>query len=49
MTTDPQVLLDQAPFVRTLARQLVADPELADDVAQDAMMAALRQQGDFES
>jgi RNA polymerase sigma-70 factor (ECF subfamily) len=37
----PQALLKQAEFVRTLARSLLKDEHLADDVAQDTWVAAI--------
>jgi RNA polymerase sigma-70 factor (ECF subfamily) len=41
---EPQALLEQLPFVRALARRLLEDPAAAEDVAQDAVVAALEQQ-----
>ncbi len=38
---DPQLLLAQTAWLRCLARQLVRDPHLADDVVQDTWVAAL--------
>lgn len=42
---DPEQLLAQAGWVRTLARRLVGDPSLGDDLAQEALLAALRSPG----
>jgi RNA polymerase sigma-70 factor (ECF subfamily) len=41
---EPQALLEQLPFIRALARQLVEDPAAAEDVTQDAVVAALERQ-----
>jgi len=41
-TTAPDELLRHLPFVRGLARELLADEAAADDVAQEALLAALR-------
>jgi len=41
-TVDLDVLLAHGPFLRTLARSLVHDPGLADDLVQEAWLAALR-------
>lgn len=40
---DCEVVLSQADWVRALARQLTADTHLADDLAQDALAAAVEQ------
>lgn len=39
---DPELLQDQTAWVRGLARSLALDPSGADDVAQEAMLAALQ-------
>jgi len=44
-TVDPDLLLESAPWVRRLARSLVRDAHLAEDVAQEVMTAALVQPG----
>jgi len=44
-TIDPERLLRQSEWVRRLARRLVGDAELAEDVAQDAWVAALERPG----
>src|SRR5258706_9934691 len=41
---DPQPLLEQLPFLRALARKLLDDPAAAEDVAQNAVVAALERQ-----
>ncbi|MEM8710135.1 MAG: sigma-70 family RNA polymerase sigma factor [Planctomycetota bacterium] len=41
-TPTPEELLEHLPWVRALARRLVADPSAADDIAQDSMVVALR-------
>lgn len=41
MALTPETLAEHASFVRTLARSLVADPHAADDLVQDAWVAAL--------
>jgi RNA polymerase sigma-70 factor (ECF subfamily) len=41
-TSDPTALLAHTGWVRALAGRLCADPHLADDVAQDVALAALR-------
>jgi RNA polymerase sigma factor (sigma-70 family) len=38
---DPEVLLRESAWLRALARSLVGDPSLADDLVQDAWVAAL--------
>ncbi|MBI1850741.1 MAG: sigma-70 family RNA polymerase sigma factor [Planctomycetes bacterium] len=38
---DPEALLAHRDFVRALARRLVADPDRADDLAQETWLAAL--------
>lgn len=43
---DPETLLAHAAWLRKLARSLVADPALADDVVQDTWVAALRRPPD---
>src|SRR5688572_8802894 len=40
---DPETLLTHDAFVRGLARQLVRDPELADDAAQATWLATVSQ------
>jgi RNA polymerase sigma factor (sigma-70 family) len=46
-TSQPlHALLDQTVWIHTLARQLVADPHLAADLAQDATVAALERAPD---
>lgn len=40
-TARPEDLLKHMGFVRTLAHALVSDPEVAEDVAQEAMLAAI--------
>lgn len=37
----PEAILSEADFVRSLARSLLADPQGADDLAQDTLIAAL--------
>src|SRR4051812_41268840 len=39
--TAPEALLQQADFVRALARSLLGDEHLADDVAQETWIAAI--------
>ncbi|MEO0649540.1 MAG: sigma factor, partial [Planctomycetota bacterium] len=39
--TPPEQLLAQAQWVRDLARRLVRDPDVADDVVQEAWVAVL--------
>ncbi len=39
---DPEVLAQHAAFARSIARGLLGDADLADDVAQESMLAALR-------
>ena len=39
---DPDVLLSHAAGLRALARSLLGDAHLAEDVVQDAMLAAVR-------
>lgn len=41
-SADHEQLLSQTSWVRDLARRLVRDPDLADDLAQEAWLAALR-------
>ncbi len=38
---DPSLLLEQAGWIRALARRLVLDPHLADDLSQETLLAAL--------
>ena len=38
---DPELVLEHAPYVRALARQLVFDRQLARDLEQDVLLAAL--------
>ncbi|MBI3846742.1 MAG: sigma-70 family RNA polymerase sigma factor, partial [Planctomycetes bacterium] len=38
---DPEILLTHGDFVRRLARQLITDESLADDVAQETWIAAM--------
>ncbi len=45
-TQSLHALLDQTGWIHALARRLVADPHLADDLAQDACIEALEQQPD---
>ena len=40
-TIDRSLLLEQGPWVKRLARNLVRDPFRADDVAQETLLAAL--------
>ena len=42
---DPEKLLQQLGWVRTLAQRLVRDPSLADDLTQETCLAALRGPG----
>ena len=42
-------LLENAAWVRRLARQLLADTHLADDIAQDAITAALQRPPAFSA
>lgn len=42
---DPEELLPQVGWVRALARELVRDPNAADDLAQDALVVALSGSG----
>ncbi|MEM7518036.1 MAG: sigma factor, partial [Planctomycetota bacterium] len=42
---DPEALLALMPWARQLAGRLVQSPELADDLAQDACVAALEGRG----
>lgn len=46
--TDPNALARHADWVRRLARRLLEDAHLADDVAQDALTAALVREGGFD-
>ncbi len=39
---DPEQLLDHSDFVHAIASALVRDPALADDVAQETLLAAWR-------
>src|SRR5687767_270316 len=41
MPADLEALLSQVGWVRSLARSLTSDPHAADDLAQDALAAAL--------
>ena len=41
MTIKPEYLLAHADFVRFLSRRLILDEDLADDIAQNTMLAAL--------
>ena len=43
-TIELQSLLEHAGWVRTLAQRLVGDPHLADDLAQETMLAAIETQ-----
>jgi DNA-directed RNA polymerase specialized sigma24 family protein len=38
---EAEALLGQVSWVRALARRLIRDPEIAEDVAQDALLVAL--------
>jgi RNA polymerase sigma-70 factor (ECF subfamily) len=42
MTVEIQALMDHTGWVQELAHKLVGDPNLADDLAQETMLAALR-------
>ncbi|MEW6743192.1 MAG: sigma-70 family RNA polymerase sigma factor [Planctomycetota bacterium] len=43
---NPELLLSHVGWVRALARHLVQDPNLADDIAQDTWLAALKSRPD---
>ncbi len=45
-THNPEALLSQTRWVRNLALRLVRDPDLADDLAQETYLAALRHRPD---
>ncbi len=40
--TDAESLAEQRPFVEALARRLVLDPNSADDVVQETLLAAMK-------
>ena len=42
MTVEIQALMDHSGWVQELAHKLVADSNVADDLAQETMLAALR-------
>jgi DNA-directed RNA polymerase specialized sigma24 family protein len=44
--SSPDMLLEQSAFVHRLAASLLRDAHLAQEVAQDALMAGLQQDGD---
>lgn len=39
--TDPELILEHAPYVRALARKLVFDRERSEDLRQDVLLSAL--------
>jgi DNA-directed RNA polymerase specialized sigma24 family protein len=39
---DPKMLIEHLDWVRDLARRLVDDPDMADDLSQETWLAALR-------
>ena len=41
-TTDPRILLEHQEWLQSLARSLVGDPNLADELVQDTWLSALR-------
>ena len=45
LPVDPERLLAEDPFVRGLARQLLRDPDRADDLAQETWLSLLRGSG----
>ncbi len=45
MTAEMKALLDHAHWVQELARKLVRDPNVAEDLAQETLLAAIRDRG----